>query len=264
MADHELRQRKAALVENEALLQEKTMATAVTARNKSTRQRINDEDKVSGSTIVLDIFRVLTFLLLASCGLSYVTSGGKSMFWSTQARPKYLKLNYWQSRLSGPIYLTPAELAAFDGSDESKPLYIAINGTIYDVSAGRRIYGPGGSYKFFAGVDAARAYVTGCFAEDRTADMRGVEEMYLPVDNPEIDDLYSPDEIQALRIKEREAAFKQVDKALSHWMNFYAKSDKYSKVGYVKRDEGWLEKEELRGLCASAQKSRPKRKAPGQ
>src|SRR5205814_4778334 len=65
----------------------------------------------------------------------------------------------------------------YDGTNPDLPIYLAINGTIFDVSASRHIYGPGGSYHFFAGHDATRAYVTGCFTEDITPDLRGVEEM---------------------------------------------------------------------------------------
>jgi hypothetical protein len=43
----------------------------------------------------------------------------------------------------GDVRLTLQELAAFDGTDASKPLYIAVRGKIYDVSAGRSFYGPG-------------------------------------------------------------------------------------------------------------------------
>lgn len=43
----------------------------------------------------------------------------------------------------GDVRLTPQQLAGFDGSDPSKPLYIAVRGKIYDVSAGRSFYGPG-------------------------------------------------------------------------------------------------------------------------
>src|SRR5687767_6243769 len=103
---------------------------------------------------------------------------------------------------NGPIYLTPEELAAYDGSDPEKPLYLAINHTIYDVSNGRHIYGPGGSYQYFGGCDAARAYVTGCFADDRTPDMRGVEEMYLPIDDPETDAHWTAAELAELKQKE--------------------------------------------------------------
>ena len=40
---------------------------------------------------------------------------------------------------SGPIVLTDAELTAYDGSDPSKPIYLALDGQIYDVSAGRHL-----------------------------------------------------------------------------------------------------------------------------
>jgi predicted heme/steroid binding protein len=44
------------------------------------------------------------------------------------------------------INLTPSELARYDGSSEKRPVYVAIDGEVYDVSANRRIYGKGGSY----------------------------------------------------------------------------------------------------------------------
>ena len=81
--------------------------------------------------------------------------------------------------------MTDDELRAYDGTDPDKPIYLALNGSIYDVSAGRSFYGPGGGYHFFAGRDAARAFVTGCFDTDLTPDMRGVEEMYIPIDPTE-------------------------------------------------------------------------------
>lgn len=40
---------------------------------------------------------------------------------------------------------TPLQLAMFDGSPD-RPVYLAIDGIVYDVSANRRIYGKGGSY----------------------------------------------------------------------------------------------------------------------
>ena len=87
----------------------------------------------------------------------------------------------------GPISLTPAELSLYNGTDVSLPIYLAINGTIYDVSASPSFYGPGGGYHFFAGNDGTRAFVTGCFSEDVTPDLRGVEDMFLPVDDDDGD-----------------------------------------------------------------------------
>jgi hypothetical protein len=50
-------------------------------------------------------------------------------------------------------------------ADTSK-LHLAILGSVYDVSKGEKHYKPGGSYDFFVGRDASRAYVTGDFKND--------------------------------------------------------------------------------------------------
>jgi len=52
--------------------------------------------------------------------------------------------------------LTLAALAAFDGSDASKPIYVSIKGDVFDVTRKRDVYGPGGSYNIFAGRDGSR------------------------------------------------------------------------------------------------------------
>jgi len=49
-----------------------------------------------------------------------------------------------------------AELSAFDGADPSKPIYVAIKGTIFDVSNKKDVYGPGKSYNIFAGKDGSQ------------------------------------------------------------------------------------------------------------
>lgn len=104
--------------------------------------------------------------------------------------------------------------------------------------------------------------MTGCFADDRTPDMRGVEEMFLPIDDAETDAHWTAEELDAMRIAEFEAAQKKANKALKHWVDFFADSAKYTKVGYVVKDEDWLEKTPKRGLCAAAAKGRKKRKIP--
>jgi hypothetical protein len=45
-------------------------------------------------------------------------------------------------------------------------LFLAILGSVYDVSKGGKHYKKGGSYDFFVGRDASRAYVTGDFKND--------------------------------------------------------------------------------------------------
>jgi len=72
---------------------------------------------------------------------------------------------------------------------------------VYDVSAGKRVYGPGGSYHAMAGKDAARSFGTGCFATHQTHDLRGLDEQEM--------------------------------QSVEHWKKFFADSDKYHKVGRV-------------------------------
>lgn len=48
----------------------------------------------------------------------------------------------------------PAELAQYDGT-EGKPIYVAIKGVVYDVSAKKEMYGKGSGYNVFAGKDAS-------------------------------------------------------------------------------------------------------------
>ncbi|KAL2525415.1 putative steroid-binding protein 3 [Abeliophyllum distichum] len=53
--------------------------------------------------------------------------------------------------------LTLQQLKQYDGSDPSKPIYVAVKGRIFDVTTGKSFYGPGGAYYMFAGKDASRA-----------------------------------------------------------------------------------------------------------
>jgi hypothetical protein len=51
---------------------------------------------------------------------------------------------------------------------------------VFDVSKGRRFYGPDATYHVFAGKDASRAFATGCFAPShQTDDLRGLTEEQL-------------------------------------------------------------------------------------
>ncbi|CCM04032.1 uncharacterized protein FIBRA_06189 [Fibroporia radiculosa] len=92
-------------------------------------------------------------------------------------------------------------LTTFDGTNDLKPVYIAIDGDVYDVSPSRLTYGPGGPYHMLAGRDAARAFGTGCFATHLTHDLRGLGE----------------DELRGVE----------------NWKLFYAEHKKYVKVGRV-------------------------------
>lgn len=161
--------------------------------------------------------------------------------------------------------MTDAELLGYDGSDPSKPIYLALNGTIYDVSSARHTYGPGGSYHVFAGKDAARGFITGCFAEDSTPDLRGAEWTYIPKDVPGFQESGVSGEMKSIREREVRKAKRQVKDTIEGWQQLFRgdKGKDYFEVGEVQREDGWLEKLPKRELCALAEKGRPKQRKEG-
>jgi hypothetical protein len=86
--------------------------------------------------------------------------------------------------------------------------------------------------------------------------------MFLPVEDPEIEALYPSGQLKSLKEQERQQARDEVNKALGHWVEFFAKSKKYTRIGTVKREPGWEEKGEPPKLCEIAEKKRPRRKRP--
>lgn len=104
--------------------------------------------------------------------------------------------------------LTLEELAEYDGrvlpnSNEKAPLFLAIHGRIYDVTAGWAFYGPGKTYHKLVGRDATRAFCTGCLEAD------------------------------CLISSTRGLAPKQLKEA-QRWIELYEHHDKYKLVGAVR------------------------------
>ena len=58
--------------------------------------------------------------------------------------------------------MTLQQLRQYDGISENSDdrICVAVNGKIFDVSKGKRFYGPGGPYSGFAGRDASRGLAT--------------------------------------------------------------------------------------------------------
>ena len=145
----------------------------------------------------------------------------------------------------------------YNGTDPSKPIYLAINSTVFDVTAGKHTYGPGGSYEVFAGRDASRAFVTGCFLEDRTGDLRGAEWIYIPIEDDPDEDISSG--ARKLRAeKERREAKKRVLAEVNKWEEFYRNHKKYFEVGKLVDVPEYPD--EPPKLCEPAENGRPKRK----
>lgn len=75
-------------------------------KKRSKKSKKVDTDEVEYGNPLVDVLRVLSFLLFVSCGASYLVSGGESFFWSLKVPPKYLRVETWK----GLFVRTPTRL----------------------------------------------------------------------------------------------------------------------------------------------------------
>ena len=130
--------------------------------------------------------------------LAYILYSVQKLVFPSASAPKKLPTEFkngysWMPKAHPPTVLfqtyTPKTLAKYNGIDDQR-IMLAINGIVFDVTAGRNFYGPNGMYGNFAGRDASRGMAKQSF------DM----EMLTPLDQPldKLEDL-RPDEIENMR-----------------------------------------------------------------
>ena len=83
-----------------------------------------------------------------------------------------------------PRNFTVKQLRHFDGSidektNESKPVYISVDGFVFDVTKGKDYYGPGGPYEIFAGRECGAALASMSFDESLLDDVSACEKLGL-------------------------------------------------------------------------------------
>ncbi|KAI8319380.1 cytochrome b5 [Martensiomyces pterosporus] len=118
------------------------------------------------------ILRIAVTLVGLNICLSYLIT--ETALWGYQG-----KWTNWRNYIPrAQRVFTPQELALHDGTDPGRPLLLAIEGDVYDVTSSWEFYGPGSSYHLFAGRDSSRAFGTNCLSrEDHlTHDTRGLTE----------------------------------------------------------------------------------------
>ncbi|UZJ57149.1 hypothetical protein CBS101457_006469 [Exobasidium rhododendri] len=77
---------------------------------------------------------------------------------------------------------TAEELAKFNGTDASKPVYVCIKGLVFDVSEKREMYEPGKGYHIFAGKDASKGLgMSSLKPEDAVSDYSSLDAKHLKV-----------------------------------------------------------------------------------
>ncbi|CAK1578051.1 unnamed protein product [Parnassius mnemosyne] len=89
--------------------------------------------------------------------------------------------------------MTVAELRQYDGTQADGRVLVAVNGWIFDVTRGRRFYGPGGPYAAFGGKDASRGLAT----------------FSVTSSDKEYDDLSDLNSMEMESVKEWEAQFRE-------------------------------------------------------
>lgn len=89
---------------------------------------------------------------------------------------------------------TIQELKKYDGNQPDGRVLVAVNGHVYDVTKGRRFYGPGGPYAAFGGRDASRGLATFNVTSS---------------DTEEYDDLSDLDTMEMESVREWELQFKE-------------------------------------------------------
>lgn len=91
--------------------------------------------------------------------------------------------------------------------------------------------------------------------------MRGVEEMYIPLEDAECDKKLSAAEKKIRRERDVRVARKKVQETVEGWAVMFRGEGgkKYFPVGEVVREKGWLEKLPARELCRRAQNLRKPR-----
>ncbi|KAG2052372.1 cytochrome b5 [Suillus hirtellus] len=130
--------------------------------------------------------------------LIYILYSVQKIIFPSTSTPKTIPTEFkhgysWMPKEHPPTVLfktyTPKTLEPFDGKSGGRIL-LAINGIVFDVTAGRNFYGPDGMYGNFAGRDASRGMAKQSFDLD----------MLTPVDQPldKLQDL-RPDEIENMK-----------------------------------------------------------------
>lgn len=127
-----------------ALAENKRAQTVARRRRSSSASARPHVPRESGALSYSTIAIALLFLPLLSAFLTQTWTFGSEPYLRPYVR--MVQESPYNPLGRTMITLTPGELSRYDGSSDNRPVYVAIDGEVYDVTASRRIYGKGGSY----------------------------------------------------------------------------------------------------------------------
>jgi len=106
---------------------------------------------------------------------------------NSSSNPSHSKLTEYEEEeeeqeIEPPRNFTSKQLLYFDGekdekTEEDKPVYLSINGKVFDVSGGRNFYGPDGPYANFAGKECGVALAKMSFENEHLNDLAGCKSL---------------------------------------------------------------------------------------
>jgi hypothetical protein len=70
---------------------------------KRSSAKVDEEDPWDGYSPYLDVVRVISFIIVASMGLSYVISGGESFWWGHKNKPNWMTQRFYRDLILGPV-----------------------------------------------------------------------------------------------------------------------------------------------------------------
>lgn len=123
----------------------------------------DDNDYIHPKFSIVDIFRILTGIIMAYCCVCRVFTG------KWYALP--IKLSYrepvdlsqvpqfWIDKYGKtPVPFSFEELSKYSGLKEPSRILLSIKGHVFDVTKGSKFYGKWGPYKKFTGTDCTRLF----------------------------------------------------------------------------------------------------------
>ncbi|MCH2022937.1 MAG: cytochrome P450 [Saprospiraceae bacterium] len=139
---------------------------------------VNEGRACPGKEMAMTIVKTVATTLF----LEYDWNIAQPAWWNTNFRDRYgcpnfedgLKVGSFSSKSTNDYESLKSfnleKLSKYNGNDNSKPIYIALLGNVYDVSTSYNFYGAGGPYHLFAGKDASRGLAKMSFSDDDLSD----------------------------------------------------------------------------------------------